>query len=104
MNVWRSDEHRSPQKVAAIVKEATERNIIEAEEKLIERGEDPRANDKVHVYKDRGGEWRWRRRAANGLNIAVSGEGYVNHSHALRMAQTLNPGIPLLDQADGPTA
>lgn len=31
---------------------------------------------KFHVFKDAKGEWRWHLRAANGKNIASSGEGY----------------------------
>ena len=31
---------------------------------------------KFHVFKDAKGEWRWHLRAANGKNVASSGEGY----------------------------
>lgn len=33
---------------------------------------------KFHVYKDTKGEFRWHLRAANGRNVASSGEGYKN--------------------------
>lgn len=59
----------------------------------------PRA-DRVHVFKDKAGEWRWRRRATNGRIIATSGDGYVNHSHALKMAVRLNPDAELLDDLE----
>jgi uncharacterized protein YegP (UPF0339 family) len=32
---------------------------------------------KYCTYKDNAGEWRWRLKAANGLIIAVSSEGYT---------------------------
>lgn len=35
------------------------------------------------VYKDTGGQWRWRLKAANGKEIANSGEGYVNKADCL---------------------
>ena len=36
------------------------------------------------VYKDREGNFRWRLRAANGLTIADSGEGYTRERDAKR--------------------
>ena len=30
------------------------------------------------IYRDAGGEWRWRLRASNNKIIATSGEGYIN--------------------------
>lgn len=35
------------------------------------------------LYKDANGEWRWRLVAANGKNIASSGEGYANKADCL---------------------
>lgn len=35
---------------------------------------------KYEIYKATNDEWRWRFRAANGLIIAVSSEGYRNES------------------------
>lgn len=46
--------------------------------------------DTVQVFKDDHGEWRWRRLASNGLITAVSGEGYKNRQHAIRMARRVN--------------
>lgn len=46
--------------------------------------------DLVTVYKDRAGEWRWRRVAPNGRIIADSGEGYKNRGHATAMAKRVN--------------
>ena len=34
--------------------------------------------DKVIVFRDASGEWRWKRVAANGEIVADSGEGYVH--------------------------
>lgn len=49
--------------------------------------------DKVHVYKDSSGEWRWtRRNGSNGLVVADSGEGYTDRSHAVEMAHAVNGG------------
>ena len=50
--------------------------------------------DKVQVFKDAAGEWRWRMRARNSHIIATSGEGYRNRSHALRMAERVTGLVP----------
>lgn len=42
---------------------------------------------KLQPYKDKAGEFRWRRIAANGNIIAESGEGYVNEQNMLEMAR-----------------
>jgi len=47
--------------------------------------------DKVTVYQDQAGEWRWRRTAGNGETIADSGEGYVDRENAMSMARRVNP-------------
>lgn len=52
-----------------------------------------RSNDFVRVFRDRKGEWRWTRRSRNGRIISTSGEGYVDKSHTLTMAQELNPDV-----------
>jgi len=44
-------------------------------------------NGTVELYQDDAGEWRWRRKAANGEIVAVSGEGYMHHEHALSRAR-----------------
>ena len=43
------------------------------------------------VYRDEGGEWRWRRVAANGRVVADSGEGYEHRVDCERMAHELFP-------------
>lgn len=52
-----------------------------------------RSNDFVRVFRDRKGEWRWTRRSRNGRIISTSGEGYVDRSYTLTMAQELNPDV-----------
>lgn len=56
---------------------------------------------KVEIYRDDAGEWRWRRRASNGLIVSVSGEGYVNLSHAREMAAELNPDVEIVEAGNG---
>jgi uncharacterized protein YegP (UPF0339 family) len=53
----------------------------------------PRDDDVVRVYKDRAGEWRWRRRAANGEVISTSSEGYSSYADCKHMAEELNLGV-----------
>lgn len=43
--------------------------------------------DKIELYKDKKGEWRWKRRATNGNNVGASSEGYVKKSDCLANAQ-----------------
>ena len=54
-----------------------------------------REGDRVTVFQDEVGEWRWNRKAENGEIIADSAEGYVDKGHAMQMAHELNPGIDL---------
>ena len=37
-------------------------------------------NDKFEVYQDKRGEWRWRRKAANGRIVGAASEGYNKRS------------------------
>lgn len=46
--------------------------------------------DKVHLYKDSAGEWRWHRKSENGQVVADSGEGYTDWDQAFGMAQSVN--------------
>ena len=52
-----------------------------------------RKHDRVTVYQSKDGDWRWRRRAANGETVSDSSEGYEEQNYALTMAAELNPGI-----------
>jgi len=46
---------------------------------------------RVHLYRDRKGEWRWTLFAANGRKLANAGEGYTKRQHCSRMARSLFP-------------
>jgi len=43
--------------------------------------------DKWEIYKDKRGEWRWRRIAPNGRKVGASSEGYVNKSDCVSNAR-----------------
>lgn len=50
-------------------------------------------NDRVTVYRDNAGGWRWTRRADNGEIVADSAESYVTRWGAKRAARRTNPNI-----------
>ena len=43
--------------------------------------------DKWEFYKDKAGEWRWRRTAPNGEIVGASSEGYHNRSDCVDNAE-----------------
>lgn len=43
--------------------------------------------DKLEHYKDRAGEWRWRRTAPNGKIVGAATEGYKNKADCQKNAQ-----------------
>jgi uncharacterized protein YegP (UPF0339 family) len=47
--------------------------------------------DRVNIYQDVHGEYRWTALAANNKKVADSGEGYVNKAWAKRMAKEMFP-------------
>lgn len=49
--------------------------------------------DKVYVYKDARGFYRWNRRAGNGEIVSESGEGYVSKSYTIHMAEKMNSDV-----------
>ena len=53
--------------------------------------------ERVEVYQDEAGEWRWSRIAANNERLSASTEGYKNKGHALEQAYTLNVGVPVME-------
>jgi uncharacterized protein YegP (UPF0339 family) len=63
--------------------------------------------DKIRIYKDTSGEWRWTAYAGNNKVVADSAEGYGNHSDALAAASGIVAGgtavVVDIDHAD-PTA
>ena len=46
---------------------------------------------RLHVYKDRKGEWRWTLFAQNGKKLANSGEGYKRRSYCTKIAKRIFP-------------
>lgn len=51
----------------------------------------------VEVYEDKGGEWRWRRKArGNGATDSTSGEAFANEANADRAARTANPFMEVI--------
>ena len=43
--------------------------------------------DKLELYKDKKGEWRWRKIASNGEIVGASSEGYKNKADCEANAQ-----------------
>jgi uncharacterized protein YegP (UPF0339 family) len=55
-------------------------------------------NDRVEVFEDEDGEFRWRRvDKDNGQPVSGGGEGYRAKADALEAAATLNPEVELVD-------
>lgn len=52
--------------------------------------------DKVTVYKDNAGEWRWKRQSENGEVVSTSSEGYVDKRYALLQAERLNDIVEIV--------
>lgn len=44
---------------------------------------------KFEVYKDQGGSFRWRLKAANGQTVASSGESFSSHANARTAAENV---------------
>ena len=53
------------------------------------------SREHVDVFRDKAGEWRWRRQADNGEIVSTSGESYTRRSTAITMATHVNPDILL---------
>jgi len=49
--------------------------------------------DRVRVYPDAKGEWRWQALAGNNEIVATSGEGYVDRGWAEDAARRAFPGV-----------
>lgn len=52
--------------------------------------------DRIEVYKDAIGEYRWSAHAHNNQITATSGEGYINKNHAMKMAIEFSAGAPVV--------
>lgn len=59
---------------------------------LIWRQKQEAGMDKVILYKDQAGEWRWRREHANGNILSDSSEGYQNLADCRETALAVNGG------------
>lgn len=60
--------------------------------------------ERVEIYRDKRGEYRWRRVAGNERQVAESGEGYIRKIDAVRMAKQLNEGLPVFEIEVEPVA
>lgn len=54
---------------------------------------DREKTNRVEVYKDAHGEYRWRRVAANNKIVTDSAEGFVKHAYALESARAYNQDV-----------
>jgi hypothetical protein len=50
--------------------------------------------DRVKVYKDKSGEYRWTRRAGNNQKVSNSGDGF-ERDYAILSAARYNADVPL---------
>lgn len=57
--------------------------------------------DRVRVFQDAKGEWRWQALARNNEIVATSGEGYVEQSWASEAATRAFPGVRILVDVPG---
>ncbi|MDT3434096.1 DUF1508 domain-containing protein [Haloarcula sp. 1CSR25-25] len=64
-------------------------NARRAARRVSELAPESEVDDGIEVYEDKGNEWRWRLRAANGELVADSGEGYTNRSKAMDAVERL---------------
>ena len=58
---------------------------------------------KFNVYKDKGGEYRWKLVHQNGNIVADSGEGYSSKANAMKGIQTVKkdaPDAPIEEQTE----
>lgn len=51
----------------------------------------------IEVYEDSGGQFRWRKVAANGKRTSNPGEGYSRRWNAKRAARREHPGVEIRD-------
>ena len=55
-------------------------------------------SDKVEIYKDSNGYYRWRRTATNGKIVGASTEGYVKKSDCIDNANRNMVKVPIDDR------
>lgn len=56
--------------------------------------------DKLQLYQDKAGEWRWTRRAPNNEEVGASTEGYKNYKDCWSNAFRINGTPPDLEYLD----
>jgi len=57
----------------------------------------------LELYRDNAGQWRWNRKASNGLVISDSSESYTDRRDAIHGMHIANPDwreLRLIDDAD----
>ena len=55
------------------------------------------ANDRVEVYRDDAGEWRWRRvDGSNGKTLSDGAEGYADQGYCIEAARAYNGDVFLV--------
>lgn len=60
--------------------------------------------ERIEIYPDRSGEWRWRWKAANNRTTQTSGESFSSHHAAHDAAERVrasNPEVPIFE-VEGP--
>lgn len=58
-------------------------------------------DDRVVLYRDASGGWRWRRTAPNGEPVAASSEAYRDRADAIANLQRVNGATTRWELADG---
>ena len=56
---------------------------------------------RIHIFKDKAGEYRWNLRSRNGEIVADSAEGYKHLDDCLVIASELHPGVRIDIDDDG---
>ena len=83
--------------VAALAIYGEDANLPALVEKARALNQAAPAGNRVEVYQDEGGDYRWRLVAANGQVVGRSEEGYTERAYTLHRAQMLNPDAKLDD-------
>jgi uncharacterized protein YegP (UPF0339 family) len=51
--------------------------------------------EKIAIYKDESGDWRWKAIAGNNKIVASAGEGLRNRMYARKVVSDLYPGVDI---------
>lgn len=77
-------------------------DIFAATYEPADRGPDNHPVDRLVMFRDATGEWRWRAVARNQRVVAASGESYHNHADCESIARRLFPAIPVDEETTEP--